>query len=157
MKLKLHRTVRTPSSEEIYIYDLDTNDEAGEPMDIGKMDVHYTNDQIVGTMLFWKDWAEGSGSDGAAVSTIVDTVLEELSEPLGVSAEYDMEYYICDRDSRQFVSNIDDEDFDFEEDEEDYEEYEEDEGMDEEEGDAPAAPANADIAPDSGSDATPRG
>jgi hypothetical protein len=130
MKLKLHRTVRTESSEEIYIYDLDLNDEAGEPMDIGKMDVHYTADQIVGTVLFWKDWQGGEAGGGPNLQEIVDEVLEELAEPLGVSGEYDMEYYICDRDSRQFVSNIDDE-FDFEDeaefDEEEFEDADEEE------------------------------
>lgn len=133
MKLKLHRTVRTSSSEEIYIYDLDLNDEAGEPMDIGKMDVHYTDDQIVGTVLFWKDWNEGQESGGATVQTVIDQVLEELSEPLGVSGEYDVEYYICDRDTRQFVSNIEDEfDTDFEDDEDFDEDEFEDMNADEE-------------------------
>lgn len=131
MKLKLHRTVRTQSSEEIYIYDLDLNDEAGEAVDIGKMDVHYTSDQIVGTVLFWKDWQVGEAAGSPNLQEIVDEVLEELAEPLGVSGEYDIEYYICDRDSRQFVSNIDDE-FDFEDDE-DFEEDEFDEDEDEEE------------------------
>ncbi len=131
MKLKLHRTVRTESSEEIYIYDLDLNDEAGEPMDIGKMDVHYTADQIVGTVLFWKDW-HGGEAGGSNLQEIVDEVLEELAEPLGVSGEYDMEYYICDRDSRQFVSNIDDE-FDFE-DEAEFDEDEFDDADEDEEG-----------------------
>lgn len=104
-------------------------------MDIGKMDVHYTDDQIVGTVLFWKDWNEGQENGAATVQTVVDQVLEELSEPLGVSGEYDVEYYICDRDSRQFVSNIEDEfDTDFDDDEDfDEEEFEdEDEGDDEE-------------------------
>ncbi len=131
MKLKLHRTVRTQSSEEIYIYDLDLNDEAGEAVDIGKMDVHYTADQIVGTVLFWKDWHASEAAASPNLQPIVDEVLEELAEPLGVSGEYDIEYYICDRDSRQFVSNIDDE-FDFEEDEGFDEEEEFDEEEDEE-------------------------
>ncbi len=110
MKLKLHRTVRTPHSEEIYVYDLDEKDDAGEPLDIGKMDLHYTEDQIVGTLLLWQDWQEGVGAS-LDLQAVVDEILEEISEPLGVPAEYDIEYYLCNRDSRQFVSNIDD-DFD---------------------------------------------
>lgn len=134
MKLKLHRTVRTPHSEEIYVYDLDQQDEAGEPLDIGKMDLHYTDDQIVGSLLLWKDWHEGVGAS-SDLQAVVDEILEEISEPLGVSAEYDIEYYICDRDTRQFVSNIED-DFagiyeDDEDDDEDYEDIDEDESEDE--------------------------
>jgi len=117
-------------------------------VDIGKMDVHYTTDQIVGTVLFWKDWHASEAAASPNLQPIVDEVLEELAEPLGVSGEYDIEYYICDRDSRQFVSNIDDE-FDFEEDEgfDEEEEFdeEEDEGLSSPNGSAPMTEGDGSI------------
>ena len=51
MNIKLRRTARTSHSEEIAIFDADNRDEEGEAMHIGKIDVHYVEDQIVGTLL----------------------------------------------------------------------------------------------------------
>ncbi len=98
MNLKLVRNTRTPSSEEISIYDIDTRDANNEPVKLGKIDVHYVEDQVVGTLLIWQEYAEGyrrSHTPGVdeTLDEIIDAILTEISDPVGVSATYAVEVY----------------------------------------------------------------
>ena len=55
MNLKLKRLVRTPSSEQYALFDLEQVDIDDLPMTIGKLDLHYTGEGVYGTILLWDD------------------------------------------------------------------------------------------------------
>src|SRR5437867_3829200 len=115
MNLKLKVTARTSNSEEIVIFDADTRDENNKAVNLGKLDVHYVGDQIVGTLLIWQEYATGfnrthaPGSD-ETMDTLIDEILSEISEPLGVPVEYGIEVYYPSVQNHYFVSNYSDED-----------------------------------------------
>jgi hypothetical protein len=115
MNLKLKITARTAYSEEIAIFDADTRDENDNAVNIGKLDVHFVSDQIVGTLLIWQEYATGfarthaPGSD-ETMDTLIDDILSEMSEPLGIPVEYGIEVYYPSVQNHQFVSNYADED-----------------------------------------------
>lgn len=115
MNLKLKRTTRTPYSEEISIFDADTRDDNDDAVSIGKLDVHYLDDQIVGTLLIWQEYAtgyrqlHGPGSE-ETLDTLIDAILAEVSDPLGVPAEYGIEVYYPSATDQSFASNYSDED-----------------------------------------------
>src|SRR3954447_11736655 len=136
MNIKLKVTARTAHSEEWAIFDLDTRDEREQAVNIGKLDVHYVDDQIVGTLLIWQEYATGfarahAGSD-VTLDTLIDQILGEVSEPLGVPAEYGVEVYYPSVTNHYFVSNYaadedEDEDADVDEYEGEYETEDEEE------------------------------
>jgi len=115
VNLKLRITTRTAHSEQIAIFDADTRDENGKAVNLGKLDVHYADDQIVGTLLIWQEYAtgynrtHGPGSD-ETMDTLIDAILAEVSEPLGVPAEYGVEVYYPSVQNHFFISNYADED-----------------------------------------------
>ena len=53
MNLKLKRLVRTSSSEQYALFDLDQLTGEQRPMTIGKLDLHYTGEGVYGTLLLW--------------------------------------------------------------------------------------------------------
>ena len=81
----------------------------------------------MGTLLIWQEYATGSNRTHAAGSdetmdTLIDQILTEMSEPLGIPVEYGIEvYFYPSVANHQFVSNYADED-----------DETEDEGLDEE-------------------------
>ena len=91
MNLKLRRLVRTPSSEQYALFDLDQTDSNYDPLSIGKLDLHYTSDGIYGTFLLWQD--ASSDLPAEQVRALVETTVQELCEPLGVPAFYAVEYF----------------------------------------------------------------
>src|SRR5262245_23689444 len=109
MNIKLKLTARTANSEELAIFDAETRDEAGNAVDIGKLDVHFVEDQIVGTLLIWQEYStgyartHGPGSD-ETLDTLIDEILSQVSEPLGVPAEYGIEVFYPSVTNHQFVS-----------------------------------------------------
>src|SRR4029453_17338331 len=123
MNIKLKRAVRTPHSEEIDIFDTDTRDEAGDAVNIGKLEVHYLDDQVVGTLLIWQEYSQGfnqmQGSD-LTMDDLIDAILTEVTEPIGVSSEFGIEIYFPSVINHSFASNYpeDDEGDEDEEDEE---------------------------------------
>ncbi len=110
MNLKLKRTTRTPSSEEMLIFDTDSQDETGEAVNIGKTDIHYLDDQIVGTLLIWEEFAVGynrlhaPGSE-ETMDDLIDLIMSEISDPVGVSSEYGIEVYFPSIQNYRFVGN----------------------------------------------------
>jgi hypothetical protein len=107
MNIKLKRAVRTPHSEEIDIIDGDLRDENDEPINIGKLEVHYLNDQVVGTLLIWEEFAQGyNRTQGANVlmDDLIETILSEVTEPIGVAAEYGIEIYFPSVLNHSFAS-----------------------------------------------------
>jgi hypothetical protein len=126
MNLKLRRSARTPHSEEIAIFDTDMKNEDEEPASIGKIDLHYVEDQIVGTLLIWAEYATAftTANQGRMTMTdLIDEIVDEVSEPLGVAEVYSIEVYYPRLDQHEFVSNYDE----FEEEDEDLMEEFEDE------------------------------
>jgi hypothetical protein len=91
MNLKLRRLVRTPSSEQFALFDLDQTDASYDPISIGKLDLHYTPDAIYGTFLLWHKAVEGLPED--QVRHLVEATLQELCEPMGVPAFYAIEFF----------------------------------------------------------------
>ena len=113
MNLKLTRSTRTPYSEEISIYDMETRDENDEPVSIGKIDVHYLDDQVVGTLLIWQEFATGyrqahTPGSPESLDSLIDEILAEVSDPVGVSATYAVEVFYPPFAGQGFVSNYPD-------------------------------------------------
>lgn len=139
MNLKLKRVVRTPYSEEIAVFDGNTRDENNQAVNIGKLEVHYLGDQIVGTLLLWQEFAQGykalhgPGSE-ETIDDLIDAILSEIAEPLGLPAEYGIEVYYPSVTNQLFISNYSG---DQGEDEEEYEDDEDSEEAGEDDGSAP--------------------
>lgn len=119
MNLKLKRTIRTPYSEEINVFDAEMLDANNEASSIGKVTLHYLDDQIVGTLLIWQEYATGfnrlhpPGSE-VSMDDLIDSILSEVSEPLGLPSDYGIEVYFPLVSNQQFVSNYADEEPDAE-------------------------------------------
>lgn len=110
MNLKLRRLVRTQSSEQYALFDLDRTDTNYDPVSIGKLDIHYTIDGIYGTFLLWKDTVEDLPDD--QIQALVEATVQELSEPMGVPAFYAVEFFAPEITSYSLHSNESQEDVD---------------------------------------------
>ena len=84
MNIKLQRVVRTPLSEEIVVRDVDQPDRDGAPRTIGKLDVHYTDEGVYGTLL----------------------LIDELTGAIGVAETYNIELYCPDMKRYKLYSNL---------------------------------------------------
>jgi hypothetical protein len=91
MNLKLRRLVRTSSSEQYALFDLDQTDANFDPLSIGKVDLHYTSDGVYGTFLLWHSVM--ANLSGEQMQVLVETTLRELCEPMGVPAFYAVEFF----------------------------------------------------------------
>ena len=121
MNIKLKRAVRTPHSEEIDIIDGDLRDENDEAVSIGKLEVHYLDDQVVGTLLIWQEFAQGynrSQGSNVVMDDLIETILSEVTEPIGVPSEYGIEIYFPSVINHSYASHYaeDDEQMEGEED-----------------------------------------
>lgn len=94
MNLKLRRLVRTPSSEQYAIFDLDRTDEAYDPLSVGKIDLHYADGGIYGTFLLWQGVVTDLPAD--QVSLLVEVILQELGEAMGLPSFYAVEFFTPD-------------------------------------------------------------
>lgn len=124
MKLRIRRRIRTTHSEQWTLFDLDQTGEDSNPQNIGKLDLHYDTDMIYATLLVWSEFTEFL--DEGALRSMVDELLEEITEPIGVPADYSMDYFSPSLASYKFYTNydedFDDDDFEDEEDEDDADE-----------------------------------
>jgi hypothetical protein len=102
MNLKLRRLVRTPSSEQYALFDLDQTDDNYDPRSIGKLDLHYTSEAVYGTFLLWTTSIADLPQD--IVRALVEATIQELCEPMGVPAFYAVEYFAPDLDSYAFYT-----------------------------------------------------
>ena len=91
MNLKLKRLVRTPSSEQYALFDLEQVDAAGLPMTIGKLDLHYTSEGVYGTILLWDDASRRMTP--AQRGAFLRALLGEVTQPMGVPNEYVVEFF----------------------------------------------------------------
>jgi len=132
MNLKLKRLVRTSSSEQYALFDLEQVDEAQDPQAIGKLDLHYTNEGTYGTILLWDEVSRQMPS--ARRQAFLRALLDEIAQPMGVPGEYVVEYFAPSLAGYEMLHNVgwddvpDDELYD-----EDYLGYDEDlgDGLDE--------------------------
>jgi hypothetical protein len=105
MNIKLQRVVRTASSEEIVIRDLDQLDRDQSPRTIGKVDIHYTEEGVYGTLLLWPEIVD-SVSKADLDSLIADSIIEELTSPIGVAETFNIEFYSPDMKRYKLYSNL---------------------------------------------------
>jgi hypothetical protein len=113
MNLKLKRATRSSHSEEIVIFNADDVDANGTAVNIGKIDVHYLDDQVVGTLLLWEEFTTGyvrtHGGSQEAIDAVIDQIMSEITDPLGVAGEYGIEVYFPSALSYRFFSSYADE------------------------------------------------
>lgn len=109
--IKLKRASRTAYSEEISIQFADERHMDGDEVNIGKLDIHYLGDQIVGTLLIWQEHANAFSQSGSEIDLdeLINEILAEMSEPIGVPSEYGIEIYYPSLAKQGFVSNYADE------------------------------------------------
>lgn len=110
MNLMLRRSTRTASSEEILIFDADNRDANGAAVNIGKIDVHYLDDQVVGTLLLWNEFITGfdqahGPEDDESLDVVINQIMTEITDTLGVPSEYGIEVYYPSVQNYQFVSS----------------------------------------------------
>ncbi|MGD8519226.1 MAG: hypothetical protein PVG54_19835, partial [Anaerolineae bacterium] len=91
MNLKLRRLVRTPSSEQYALFDLDRTDANYDPLSIGKLDIHYTSGGLYGTFLLWQETVDGLPND--QIHALVEATVQELCEPIGAPLFYAVEFF----------------------------------------------------------------
>lgn len=107
MNLKLKRLVRTHSSEQYALFDLDQTDSNRQPITIGKLDLHYTGEGTYGTILLW-DSASRALKPGQR-RAFVQALLRELVLPMGVPNEYVVEFFAPHLDDYEVYHNLDEE------------------------------------------------
>ena len=104
MNLKLKRLVRTHSSEEYALFDLDQLTANGAPMTIGKLDLHYTAEGVYGTILLWDEASRQLKP--AQRSAFIHALLGELTQPMGIPNEYVVEFFTPTLENYQVFHNI---------------------------------------------------
>jgi hypothetical protein len=103
MNLRLRRLVRTPYSEQYALFDLDRTNNDYDPLSIGKVDLHYTEDGVYGTFLLWRRATADLPSH--QVEALVEATLQELCEPMGVPGFFAVECFSPDLESYKLLSN----------------------------------------------------
>ncbi len=105
MNLKLKRLVRTASSEQYALFDLDQiDDEDGMPATIGKLDLHYTAEGVYGTLLLWGEETRELGMEQR--DAFIYALLDEVSQPMGVPNEYVVEFFAPELDKYSVFHNV---------------------------------------------------
>jgi hypothetical protein len=104
MNLKLKRLVRTSSSEQYALFDLDQLTVEQQPMTIGKLDLHYTGEGVYGTILLW-DETSRQLKPGQRQS-FIHALLRELAQPMGVPNEYVVEYFAPTLEEYELFYNV---------------------------------------------------
>jgi hypothetical protein len=104
VNLKLKRLVRTNTSEQYALFDLDQMDESELPMTIGKLDLHYTGEGVYGTLLLWDD-ASRSLTPGQRRG-FIHALLGEVTQPMGVPNEYVVEFFSPTLEDYEVFHNV---------------------------------------------------
>jgi hypothetical protein len=104
VNLKLKRLVRTTSSEQYALFDLDQVDGEQQPATIGKLDLHYTGEGVYGTLLLWDDTLRLLKP--AQRTEFVNTLLAEITQPMGVPNEYVVEFFMPALDEYELFHNV---------------------------------------------------
>ena len=104
MNLKLKRLVRTNSSEQYALFDLDQSDDDEQPLTIGKVDLHYTGEGVYGTLLLWDETTRQLHP--AQRRAFVNAILDEIIQPMGVPNEYVVEFFMPMLDHYELFHNV---------------------------------------------------
>lgn len=104
MNLKLRRLVRTQSSEQYALYDLDQVDAEQQPATIGKLDLHYTGEGVYGTLLLWDDTLRALKP--AQRNEFVNALLSDITQPMGVPNEYVVEFFMPQLNEYELFHNV---------------------------------------------------
>ncbi len=104
MNLKLRRLVRTTSSEQYALFDLDQLDGDEQPLTIGKVDLHYTGEGVYGTLLLWDESTRQMRP--AQRRDFVNALLDEITQPMGVPNEYVVEFFMPMLDHYELFHNV---------------------------------------------------
>ncbi|GAB4565616.1 MAG: hypothetical protein Kow0047_16310 [Anaerolineae bacterium] len=104
MNLKLKRLVRTECSEQYALFDLDRKGVGAEPLSVGKLDLHFTPDGVYGTLLLWKDAAEGLSE--ARRRALAEALLMEICQPAGMMDSFAVEVFLPSLDSYELIHNM---------------------------------------------------
>lgn len=91
MNLKLKRLVRTQSSEQYALFDLEQLTDERQPMTIGKLDLHYTGEGVYGTILLWDEASQQLKPEQR--DAFIHALLGEITQPMGVPNEYVVEFF----------------------------------------------------------------
>ena len=104
MRLLFRRIVRTLYSEQYALFDQEQLDEEQLPLSLGKVDLHYTSDVILGTVLLWAPcFAEYSSEE---LRGFVQEVMDEFSSPMGVPDEFLVETALISEQDICVYSNM---------------------------------------------------
>lgn len=104
MNVKLKRLVRTPSSEQYALFDLDQADADQQPLTIGKLDLHYTGEGMYGTLLLWDESIRRMRPQ--IRRDFVHALLADLAQPMGVPNEYVVEFFTPTLDQYEVIHNV---------------------------------------------------
>jgi hypothetical protein len=105
VNLKLKRLVRTSSSEQYALFDLDQVDAEDQlPLTIGKLDLHYTGEGVYGTILLWDEATRQLKP--AQRQEFIYALLDEISQPMGVPNEYVVEFFAPTLDQYEVFHNV---------------------------------------------------
>ena len=104
MNLQLKRLVRTPSSEQYALFDLDQAGADGQPMTIGKLDLHYTGEGVYGTVLLWDEAVRKM--QPTARQHFIRALLNELTQPMGIPAEFVIEFFAPALEGYELFHNV---------------------------------------------------
>ena len=106
MNLHKKRLVRTANSEQYALFDLDQIDANLDPVGIGKLELHFTQDGTYGSLLLWQEIM--AALDDRRREILIDTILTELSTTMGISPEYALEVFVPALDDYELYSNMGD-------------------------------------------------
>jgi hypothetical protein len=104
VNLKLKRLVRTQSSEQYALFDLDQVDATQQPATIGKLDLHYTGEGVYGTLLLWDESVRALKPTQRR--DFVNALLTEITQPMGVPNEYVVEFFMPALDEYELFHNV---------------------------------------------------
>jgi hypothetical protein len=105
VNLKLKRLVRTSSSEQYALFDLDQVDAEDQlPLTIGKLDLHYTGEGVYGTILLWDEVTRQLKPTQR--QEFIYALLDEVSQPMGVPNEYVVEFFTPTLDQYEVFHNV---------------------------------------------------
>jgi hypothetical protein len=104
MNLKLKRLVRTNSSEQYALFDLDQMTTDHQPKTIGKLDLHYTNEGVYGTILLWDDSVRLLKV--VQRRSFIHALLGEITQPMGVPNEYVVEFFAPTLEQYEVFHNV---------------------------------------------------
>jgi hypothetical protein len=105
VNLKLKRLVRTNSSEQYALFDLDQVDAEDQlPLTIGKLDLHYTAEGVYGTILLWDEATRQLKPSQR--QEFIYALLDEISQPMGVPNEYVVEFFAPTLEQYEVFHNV---------------------------------------------------